>query len=146
MTVDSSKTTLFSGALTKFLAAMITAICIAWTQIANAAPLTDVSGSWNITGNQSAGVLKISQLVSPSACKPIEGTIYGDSKAVGYYCPSTGKLAFTRQVNDRTAAAQMWVGNVSDVGQPNRMGGTFHAVNTGAGSGVLGEYGFQGTK
>ena len=42
--------------------------------------------------------------------------------------------------------AQMWVGNVSDVGQPNRMGGTFHAVNTGAGSGILGEYGFQGTK
>ena len=116
------------------------------TPITNTTSLADISGSWNIIGNQSAGVLKIAQLASPSACKPIEGTIYEDSKVVGYYCTSTGRLAFTRQINDQPAAAQMWVGNVSDVSEPNRMGGTFHAVNTGVGSGALGEYGFQGTK
>ena len=144
MKIYSSKTTLFRGALVKFLAITIAVICMSWAQIASAAPLADVTGAWNIIGNQSAGVLKIAQLASPAACKPIEGTIYGDSKAVGYYCPATGRIAFTRQVNNQPTAAQMWVGNLSDVGQTNRMGGTFHSVNPGGGA--LGEYNFQGQK
>jgi hypothetical protein len=128
----------------------IGAVCLNWANIAGAAPLLDVSGSWKIIGNQSAGVLKVTQGAStPSTlpCKPISGTIYNTNPVVGYYCPATGRLAFTRQILG-SSAAQVWIGNVSDVisGQPNRMGGTFHAVNTGAGSGVLGEYHFQGEK
>ncbi len=139
---------LVATVVTKSVVMAIGAVCVSWANIASAAPLADASGSWKIIGNQSAGVLKITQGSSSGACKPISGTLYGDSQVVGYYCPATGRLAFTRQINGRPAAAQMWVGNVSDVaqGKPNRMGGTFHAVNTGAGSGILGEYHFQGEK
>ena len=63
----------------------------------------------------------------------------------GYYCPSTGRIAFARK-NAGAVVIQTWVGNLSDVGVPNRMGGTFHALDTAAGSGVLGEYNFQGQK
>ena len=134
--------------VTKSVAMAIGAVCLNWANIAGAAPLLDVSGSWNIIGNQSAGVLKVTQGTSPQACKPISGTIYNTNPVVGYYCPTTGRLAFTRQTTAATPVSQVWIGNVSDVisGQPNRMGGTFHAVNTGAGSGVLGEYHFQGQK
>jgi hypothetical protein len=132
--------------LTKSIVMIIGVVSVSWANIVSAAPPADITGGWKIIGNQSAGVLNIKQGSTSLACKPISGSIYDDSLVVGYYCPATGRLAFTRQINGRTAAAQMWVGNVSDSGQPNRMGGTFHAVNTGAGSGILGEYHFQGEK
>ncbi len=133
--------------VTKSVAMAIGAVCLNWANIAGAAPLPSVTGSWNIIGNQSAGVLNVTQGTSPLPCKPISGTIYGNNPVVGYYCPATGRLAFTRQILG-SSAAQVWIGNVSDVisGQLHRMGGTFHAVNTGAGSGNLGEYHFQGQK
>ncbi|NJR70735.1 MAG: hypothetical protein HC771_20400 [Synechococcales cyanobacterium CRU_2_2] len=133
---------------TKSISLAIGLVCLSWANIASAAPLPDISGSWKIIGNQSDGVLEIKQAPSPLACKPISGKLFGFSQIVGYYCPATGRLAFIRQDNERPAANQMWVGNLSAVvqGQPNRMGGTFHAVNAGAGSGELGEYNFQGVK
>ena len=66
---------------------------------------------------------------------------------IGYYCPATGRIAFIRK-NTAGTVTQAWVGNVGAVApnQPNRMGGTFHALDAGAGSGDLGEYNFQGQK
>jgi hypothetical protein len=117
--------------------------------LAHAAPLANVSGVWNIVGNQHAGALILAQGVG-GVCKPIAGTIYPGSlnhPVKGYYCPSTGRIAFKRN-NAQGVTIQTWVGNVSDdvVGSPDRMGGTFHALDTPAGAGVLGEYHFQGIK
>ena len=117
--------------------------------MAHAAPLASVAGSWSIIGNQHAGFLRLAQGLG-GVCKPIKGIIYPgvlNHPVRGYYCPSTGRLAFTRN-NLNGAPIQTWVGNVSDVvaGQPHRMGGTFHALDSGAGAGVLGEYHFQGQK
>ncbi len=117
--------------------------------IAHAAPLANVTGVWSIIGNQSSGSLILGQGIG-GVCKPISGTIYPGSSnhpVRGYYCPSTGRIAFARK-NSQGVVIQTWVGNVSDVviGLPNRMGGTFHALDTPAGAGVLGEYHFQGQK
>ena len=117
--------------------------------VAHAAPLANVTGVWSIIGNQHAGALRLSQGLG-GTCKPIIGTIYPGSlnhPVRGYYCPSTGRLAFARK-NLLGVVIQTWVGNVSDVvaGRPHRMGGTFHALDSGAGAGVLGEYHFQGQK
>jgi hypothetical protein len=117
--------------------------------MAHAAPLASVAGVWNIIGNQHSGSLILGQGAG-GVCKPIAGTIYPgvlNHPVRGYYCPSTGRLAFTRN-NALGQPIQTWVGNVSDVvvGQPHRMGGTFHALDSGAGAGVLGEYHFQGQK
>lgn len=123
---------------------------IVWGGLASAAPLATVSGTWSIVGNQHVGSLRLSQGVG-GVCKPIDGTIYPGttvSHAVrGYYCPPTGRIAFARK-NAAGVVIQTWVGNVSDVvtGLPHRMGGTFHALDSAAGSGVLGEYHFQGQK
>ncbi len=135
---------LVATVVTKSVAMAIGAVCLNWANIAGAAPLLDVSGSWKIIGNQSAGVLKVTQNASTLPCKPISGTIYNTNPVVGYYCPATGRLAFTRQILG-SSAAQVWIGNVSDViREPNRMGGTFHAVNTGAGSGYWASIIFKG--
>ncbi|HXG21621.1 MAG TPA: hypothetical protein VNN62_21415 [Methylomirabilota bacterium] len=117
--------------------------------MAHAAPLASVAGVWSIVGNQHAGALILNQGIG-GACKPIVGTIYPgvlNHPVRGYYCPSTGRLAFARK-NAQGVVIQTWVGNVSDVvaGQPHRMGGTFHALDSAAGAGVLGEYHFQGQK
>jgi hypothetical protein len=132
------------------LAITVGAISLAWGSVATAAPLASVTGKWSIVGNQHAGSLRLDQGVG-APCAPINGTIYPGttvSHAVrGYYCPSTGRIAFARK-NAAGVVIQTWVGNVSDVvlGAPHRMGGTFHALDTAAGSGTLGEYHFQGQK
>ncbi len=126
-------------------------IGLVWGGLASAAPLANVSGTWSIVGNQHVGSLILSQGSSTSVCQPINGTIYPGttvSHAVrGYYCPPTGRIAFARK-NAAGVVIQTWVGNVSDVvtGLPQRMGGTFHALDSAAGSGILGEYHFQGQK
>lgn len=125
-------------------------IGLIWGSIANAAPLANVSGTWTIVGNQHAGLLRLSQSIG-GVCPAINGTIYPGTTVShpvrGYYCPSTGRIAFARK-NTAGVVIQTWVGNVSDVvaGAPHRMGGTFHALDTAAGSGILGEYHFQGQK
>jgi hypothetical protein len=132
------------------VAITIGAIGLAWGSVATAAPLANVSGTWSIVGNQHAGFLRLEQ-GGGFPCAAINGTIYPGtpvSHAVrGYYCPPTGRISFARK-NAAGVVIQTWVGNVSDVvgGFPNRMGGTFHALDAAAGSGVIGEYHFQGQK
>ena len=130
------------------VAIAIGAIGLAWGSVATAAPLANVSGTWSIVGNQHVGFLTLSQGVG-TPCAPINGTIYPGttvSHAVrGYYCPSTGRISFARK-NPAGVVIQTWAGNLSDAGQPNRMGGTFHALDPAAGSGAFGEYNFQGQK
>ena len=127
------------------LATTVGALSLVWGSVATAAPLANVSGNWSVVANQSAGVLAIFQGAG-APCAPINGTIFGNLVR-GYYCPSTGRIAFARK-NPAGVVIQSYAGNVSDVvvGLPNRMGGTFHALDTAAGSGILGEYHFQGQK
>ena len=126
-------------------------ISLVWGSMATAAPLANVTGTWTIVGNQHAGSLRISSQVGPLPCQAIDGTIYPGTTVShpvrGYYCPATGRIAFARK-NTAGVVIQTWVGNVSDViaSAPHRMGGTFHALDTAAGSGILGEYHFQGQK
>jgi hypothetical protein len=141
---------IMSMTLKNRLAIAIGTIGLVWGSVAHAAPLANVSGSWSIVGNQHVGSLRLDQGIG-APCAPINGTIYPGtsvSHAVrGYYCPSTGRIAFARK-NAQGVVIQTWVGNVSDVvaNAPHRMGGTFHALDTAAGSGILGEYHFQGQK
>ena len=127
------------------LATTVGAISLVWGSVATAAPLANVTGNWSVVGNQSAGVLAIVQGAG-APCAPINGTIFGNPVR-GYYCPSTGRFAFVRK-NAAGVAIQSYEGNVSDVvaGLPNRMGGTFHALDVAAGSGTLREYNFHGQK
>jgi hypothetical protein len=135
------------------LAIAVGTIGLVWGSVANAAPLANVTGLWSIVGNQHAGWLSLSQPLFPpvpTQCKPISGTIYPgvlNHPVKGYYCPATGRIAFARK-NLAGVVIQTWVGNVSDVvpGLPHRMGGTFHALDSAAGAGTLGEYHFQGQK
>jgi hypothetical protein len=124
-------------------------IGLVWASIANSAPLPNVIGTWSIVGNQHVGSLRISSQTGPLPCQAIDGTIYPGTSVShpvrGYYCPATGRIAFARK-NTAGVVIQTWIGNVSDAGTPNRMGGTFHALDTAAGSGILGEYHFQGQK
>ena len=127
------------------LAVAVGTIGLAWGSVATAAPLANISGNWSIVGNQSAGVLAIVQGAG-APCAPINGTIFGNPVR-GYYCPSTGRISFARK-NAGGVVTQTWAGNISDVaaGLPNRMGGTFHALDVAAGSGPLREYNFHGQK
>jgi len=128
------------------MATFVGTIGLVWGSIAAAAPPASVTGYWSIIGNQSAGTLYLSQGYATSTCKPINGKIYTNDIVLGYYCPPTGRIAFYRK--NSVGVSQAWVGNVSEVvtGQPQRMGGTFHALDMNAGSGLWAEYHFQGYK
>jgi hypothetical protein len=129
------------------LAIAVGTLGVVWGSLAHADPLGNITGTWKILGNQSAGDLILSQGTG-TPCAPIRGTIYGTPNSVlGYYCPTTGRIAFTRK-NTAGVVIQTWVGTVSDVvaGQPHRMGGTFHPLDVAAGSGPLREVHFQGQK
>lgn len=127
------------------------AAALLWGSVANAAPLSSVTGRWSIIGNQHSGFLDLFQSIGSTACRAVSGTIYPGTTVVGkvngYYCPGTGRIAFARN-NAAGTVIQTWVGNISDVvsGLPHRMGGTFHALDAAAGSGAVGEFHFQGQK
>ena len=126
-------------------------IGLLWAGLAAAAQPASVDGTWTIIGNQSPGSLRLTQGAAATQCKPISGTIYPGTPAsaavIGYYCPATGRIAFARK-NSSGVVNQVWVGNLSETvaNQPDRMGGTFHVVDSGAGGGTLGEYNFQGQR
>ncbi|MGH8490055.1 MAG: hypothetical protein ACREXS_14605 [Gammaproteobacteria bacterium] len=121
-------------------------IGLVWGSLVSAAPPASVSGTWSIVANQSGGSLVLSQGIAGTQCKPINGTVFVNVNAVrGFYCPATGRIAFYHK-NSAGVVIQMYIGNVSDAGTPNRMGGTFQALDTAAGSGSLGEFHFQAQK
>jgi len=104
-----------------------------------------VAGNWNVVGNQSTGILAITQ--SPgSVCDPIHGTIFGTDTIERFYCPGSGRIAFLRYNGNATSPQQFWSGNLSVLisGQPLRIGGLFAVFNASGGS--LGEYNFSATK
>lgn len=110
----------------------------------------NISGNWNVVGNQSFGVLSINQFPGAlgSQCKPIRGVIYVVDRIEGFYCPGSGRISFLRTQNG--LAKQYWSGNLSQVGPVLRIGGSFAAFphNNVAGTigGSLGEYNFSATK
>lgn len=113
-----------------------------------------VSGTWSVIGNQSAGVLLLSQFpgLPGSQCKPIRGTIYGTDAVEGFYCPGSGRISFLRYNGATTLPKQHWSGNLSQsvAGFPLRIGGLFatfdHNNVVGTSGGSLGEYNFQAVK
>lgn len=138
----------------KLKTVLLMAVSVASVVLANtthAAPPSSVTGRWSIIGNQHSGYLDLSQLTGTATCRDLLGTIYTGTSASGavkgFYCPSTGRMAFSRK-NASGVEIQTWVGNVSDAvsGLPLRMGGTFQALDAAAGSGPVGEYHFQGQK
>ena len=113
-----------------------------------------VTGTWSVRGNQSPGVLVITQFVGAagSQCKPIRGTIYGVDAVEGFYCPGSGRISFMRYSGNSTVPKQHWSGNLSQVvaGQRLYIGGLFatfdHNNVAGTLGGSLGEYNFQAVK
>ncbi len=103
---------------------------------------TSVAGNWSIVANQSAGTLTITQPASTLNCRPITGSIFGNP-IEGFYCPSSGRIAFSRKINN--IAAQYYQGNFSQAGAITRIGGNYSSVNSSIG-GPIGEYSFYGTK
>lgn len=114
----------------------------------------NVTGSWNIIGNNSSGVLTITQYpgIAGNQCKPIDGTIFGADNIQGFYCPNSGHIAFLRYVGNTSNPRQWWSGSLSQATAPNiplKIGGYLaafiHDTVTGTVGGSLGEYNFSAT-
>jgi hypothetical protein len=121
-------------------------LSLLWAGVAEAAHPVNVSGNWRATGNQTLGALIIVQAASAAVCKPISGTIFGNS-IQGSYCPVTGRIVFAR----RTAALvpfQLYQGYVSRDAPVDRIGGTLMVWNA-LGGGFANEgvdFNFSATK
>src|SRR5262249_52130479 len=115
---------------------------------------SSVTGNWSVIGNQTGGVLVLTQFVGAvgAQCKPIRGTIYGTDAVEGFYCPGSGRISFLRYAGITTVPKQHWSGNLSQsvAGLPLRVGGlcaTFDQTNSGGGrGGTLGKYNSQPVK
>ena len=103
---------------------------------------TTVQGNWSVVGNQATGTLSITQPSSSLNCKPISGSIYGNS-IQGFYCPASGRIGFARLLSSGVPF-QYYQGNLSQTGNTLRIGGNFAVFNSSGGS--LGEYNFSATK
>ena len=116
---------------------------------AGAASPASVAGNWAVTGNQTLGALIIAQAASAAVCKPIGGTIFGQS-IQGYYCPVTGRIVFARRVLSGAVQVpfQLYEGHVARDALVDRIGGSFMIWNA-AGGGLANEgpdYNFSATK
>ncbi|MGH6840663.1 MAG: hypothetical protein ACREDV_00995 [Methylocella sp.] len=113
---------------------------------ANAAHPLSVAGNWNATANQTLGVLAISQPFSAATCKPITGTIFGNT-IEGYYCPAVGRIVFARRTGGGTPF-QLYEAHVSRDGVTDRIGGSFLIWNaSGGGFSTEGvDFNFSATK
>jgi hypothetical protein len=123
----------------------------AGTALADGWPAS-VAGNYSVVGNQHVGVLSIVQFATAGQCKPIRGTIYGADAIEGFYCPGSGRIAFTRFNGNTNNPKQHWSGNLSQAvaGQPTRIGGLFASTDhnnvIGTSGGSLGEYNFYAVK
>jgi hypothetical protein len=99
--------------------------------VAQAAHPANITGGWTAIGNQTIGALNIVQAASAAVCKPIVGSIFGNS-IQGYYCPVTGRIVFARR-NAALVPFQMYEGHVSRDGAVDRIGGSFMVFNTSGG-------------
>ncbi|MBD2515318.1 hypothetical protein H6G93_09900 [Nostoc sp. FACHB-973] len=104
-----------------------------------------VAGTWSVVGNQSVGSLVINQPSSTLNCKPISGTIFGTTAIEGFYCPSSGRIAFVRK-SSNNFPYQYYQGNLSQTGSTLRIGGSFSAFLSNGSGGSLGEYNFSASK
>jgi hypothetical protein len=97
---------------------------------------TTVAGSWTIVANQMQSTLVLTQASggAGSECQPIYGTAFADT-VHGFYCPGSGRISFRRGLADQT-----YIGNLSQTGTTNRMGGTWESLG-----GEFGEYDFYAT-
>ncbi|MDZ8189433.1 MAG: hypothetical protein RMX96_31925 [Nostoc sp. ChiSLP02] len=106
---------------------------------------TSVAGTWSVVANQSTGSLVISQPTSTLNCKPISGTIFSTTAIEGFYCPSSGRIAFVRKLANNFPY-QYYQGNLSQTGSILRIGGSFSAFLKNGSGGSLGEYNFSASK
>lgn len=113
---------------------------------ANAASPLNVAGNWSATANQTLGALVIVQAASAAVCKPISGTIFGNS-IEGYYCPVTGRIDFARKTGGGIPF-QLYEGYVARDAVVDRIGGSFLIWNV-SGGGMSNEgvdFNFSATK
>ncbi|MBD2249423.1 hypothetical protein [Nostoc sp. FACHB-888] len=102
----------------------------------------NITGRWDIQGNASPGVLRITQSGNGS----ISGTIYGQA-IEGFYVPSVRRLVFIRRAGTAVTSApfQFYEGWISINGL--RIGGEFKVWNTQNGASASGvDFNFSGTK
>lgn len=105
---------------------------------------TSVVGNWTAVANQSPLTISIATEASTGKCRQITGTITdnntgGVDNLLGYYCPNSGRFAFTRAAASNDVTYQTYSGNVSDTGSSLYMGGTFNELATAS---SVGEYAF----
>jgi hypothetical protein len=104
-----------------------------------------VLGTWNLVANQSALTVVVSSQASTGKCRQITGTVTDNTSGevdslLGYYCPTSGRLHFTR-TTPSGQTFQDYSGNTSDKGKTTYLGGTFSEV---ASPLNVGEYAFFG--
>lgn len=106
---------------------------------------TSIVGSWNTVANQSSLAITVASQSPTGKCRQITGTILDETTNVtdnllGYYCPNSGRFAFTR-TSSNGATYQFYKGNLSDAGTTLYLGGTFNEIATPT---AVGEYAFLG--
>ena len=94
--------------------------------------------------NETSLTVKVYTQSSTGTCRTIAGVMFDwNSTRIdaidGFYCPSSGRVSFTRRAPGQQAAFQTYLGNVSETAENVAMAGTF-AEN--ANLGALGEYPF----
>jgi len=129
---------------TLFALAMVAAFSVS----AFGAHPSSILGTWTGFANQTAVQLVIITQGTTGACQTITGTFSnvpsgGASNIVGFYCPSTGRVAFVRNDITTNDTFQSYSANVSATGITLRMGGIFAQISPNA---PLGEYNFAVSK
>ncbi|MGQ0446463.1 MAG: hypothetical protein ACT4O2_15395 [Beijerinckiaceae bacterium] len=117
--------------MTRSLITLVALTTLGTAGAANAAHPLSVAGTWNATANQTLGVLAIAQPASAATCKPINGTIFGNT-IEGYYCPAVGRIVFARRTGGGTPF-QLYEAHVSRDGVTDRIGGSFLIWNASGG-------------
>lgn len=100
-----------------------------------------VAGTWNVSANGFTGTMQLQQAGGKNLCRAVTGTFFGAEPVSGFYCPSTGRLVFSRNGNGVTQQVfQAQLGRVAQ-GKPI-LAGSFAAVRSQGGA--PGEYAFYG--
>jgi hypothetical protein len=127
---------------------LVLAMVAAFSVSAFGAHPSSIVGTWMGFANQTAVQLVIITQGTTGACRTITGTFSnvpsgGASNIVGFYCPSTGRVAFVRNDVATNDTFQSYSANVSATGTTLRMGGIFAQVSPVS---TLGEYNFAVSK
>jgi hypothetical protein len=132
----------------KYLA-LIAAVSIVAGAAQAASPWpSKVVGKWTGGANEDSVTIKILSQASTTECSQISGTFVDNTAGVssdilGFYCPSSGRIAFRRTSVGTTSAFQNYTASLSVKGTTTYMGGVFSENATATN---VGEYAFYASK